>query len=192
MERNAGPVMTLCPNCKSIQKADSVCSICKYPIPPKDSRPEEPGGDKQEGKLAAAVKTLAQYGYPPRLQESDDEITEPDLPVGAPKRPRLPTRTRIEVNSTLSKYGLDGNGRFASPSAALDKAQEVLAKHGIELDTTPDSWALTKYDQFRLTLDVAWTNEADSFSPVSIENSMLVFTWYKFQEEVYEALAYLS
>lgn len=25
--------MTLCPNCKSIQKAGQPCGICKYPIP---------------------------------------------------------------------------------------------------------------------------------------------------------------
>jgi hypothetical protein len=184
MRRKAGPIMTLCPKCKSIQKADSICSICKYPIPPKDVGPDE-GPEKKE----------AQYGFGirPRIEsDEEDEVTEPDLPVGAPKRPRLSARDRVTINERLSKAGLDGNGRFGSPTEALNAATTVLSAHGIELDDVPNSWALTKYEQFRFTLDLAWTNEADSYSPIPIQNSVLVLTWYKFSEGVYEGLAYLS
>jgi len=182
MEIKVGAVMTLCPKCKSIQKADSTCSICKYPIPPKDVDPDE-GPEKKE----------AQYGYRPRIEkDEEEEVTEPDLPAGAPKRPRLSARDRMAINERLSKAGLDGNGRFGSPTEALNVATTILSEHGIELDDIPNSWALTKYEQFRFTLDLAWTNEADSYSPVAIQNSVLVFTWYKFSEGVYEGLAYLS
>jgi len=31
--------ITLCPNCCTIQKAGTTCSICKYPIPEREASP---------------------------------------------------------------------------------------------------------------------------------------------------------
>ena len=58
MDKRAGPIMTLCPQCKSIQKADTTCSICKYPIPPKNPPKVDDAGkdnDSNNDHLAAAI-----------------------------------------------------------------------------------------------------------------------------------------
>ena len=169
MSKQASPHMTLCPQCKSIQKAGTICSICKFPIPVKGS-----------------TKHVAQYGYGAPWEEEESETTQKT------KKPRLSNRHRIDINEQMMKVGLDGNGRFENPTKGLEAAISVMAKNGIELDVVPSSWALMHYDQFRLTLDLAWTNDQDSFSPIPINNTMLLFTWYKLAEDVYECLAYLS
>jgi len=40
MDKIAGPTMTLCPKCKTIQKAGEACPNCTYPIPK-----DKPQGD---------------------------------------------------------------------------------------------------------------------------------------------------
>jgi hypothetical protein len=157
--------MVLCTCCKTIQKAGFACSVCRQ------------------------VNVAVLHEDELRKEAEYDWSGVED---GVARKPRLPNRERIDVNERLIKAGLDGNGRFANPSVGLAAAQNVLAAHGIEVLDEPNSWALTKYDQFRLNLDVGWTNQDDSFSPVSIDNSMLFFTWYRLDEDVYECLAYLS
>jgi hypothetical protein len=185
MERSAGPVMTLCPNCKSIQKTDSICTICKYPIPPKTIIPED---EKKEAgiRLMSVIKCLAPYRRFDENEYDEEENMEVDAPI---QRPKILDKQRRAINMQLIKAGLDGNGRFASPTEGLTVAIEVLMHNGIELETISNNWALTKYDDFKMLLDVAWTTEG---GPFSIQNTMLVFTWYKFTDEVFECLAYLS
>jgi hypothetical protein len=192
MERKS-VVMTLCPNCKSIQKADSVCSICKYPIPPKDPEPE---GEDQEKKvqssLARVLQRIGQYGYRSRLPQDDEEEEEPEQPAAAPKKPKIPAQTRIRVNDALTRAGLDGNGRFGSPTEAFSKAGDVLKSFGIWLEAGAYSWALNNYENFRTSFEVSWIVDDATGGNVLIENSELFMTWYKFRDEVFEAIAYLS
>lgn len=56
MDKIAGPTMTLCPKCKTIQKAGEACPNCTYPIPfPKD-KPQE--GDVPKKAEDHLVKSL--------------------------------------------------------------------------------------------------------------------------------------
>ncbi len=172
MARAYGPRIVLCAQCRTIQRVGQACSICRFPIP------------KNKGTFPQGALHTGQYAG-----EKDEEL-EP--PFSGKKKTQLSTRERVEINDRIMKAGLDGNGRFESPSKGLDTALDVLGEHGIELDDVPNSWALTKYEQFKLTLAVAWINEEDSFQPIPIHNSMLFFTWYKLADDVYECLAYLS
>ena len=104
---------------------------------------------------------------------------------------KLINKVRSVANESLMQYGLDGNGRFDKPSLGLSVALDLLAKHGIEIADVVDSFRFTM-PEGRITVDLAWTSAADSFSPVEIDNSMLVLAWYKCATGRYECVAYLS
>lgn len=67
MEKTAGPIMSLCPKCKTIQRvspdAATRCPNCSYPIPPKTPTPEGEGDEKKEGHLARAVRWIASASW---------------------------------------------------------------------------------------------------------------------------------
>jgi hypothetical protein len=68
---------------------------------------------------------------------------------------------------------------------------EVLSKHGIEQDETIHS-DYFRGDKRNFSIDLAFSNPDDPFSPVSIRNSMLAFSYTKLRDNHYECLAYLS
>ncbi len=91
----------------------------------------------------------------------------------------------------MERAGLDGNQPFRSVGSGLAAIGEVLSKHGLEWDTTLSSH-LFRGEAGRRTLDIAFSNPADSFSPTSISNSMVALTWHQHQSGNFEVIAYLS
>jgi hypothetical protein len=58
MDKFAGPTMTLCPKCKTIQKAGEACPNCTYPIPfPKD-KPQEDNTPKKADHLVKSLDII--------------------------------------------------------------------------------------------------------------------------------------
>jgi hypothetical protein len=104
---------------------------------------------------------------------------------------RLDSATRREANDLLRKAGLDGNGRFRSVGQALNYAFDALSKVGIEQDTTLSAHLFNAPSGTR-GLDIAFSNKEDPFSPESITNSMLHFSWTELEKDRYEVVAYLS
>lgn len=104
---------------------------------------------------------------------------------------RLDSATRREGNAALRKAGLDGNGRFRKVGEALGYAFDALAKVGIEQDETLNAHKFSGESGTR-TIDLAFSNAEDPFSPEAITNSVLHFSWTELRDGVFEAVAYLS
>lgn len=104
---------------------------------------------------------------------------------------KLPSSLRQKINGDLSRHGLDGNIRFRSVGEGLARIGSVLSQYGIEWDDTMNSH-LFMGNEGRRTLDIAFTNQEDSFSPIPISNSMVALSWYKTETDKYEVTAYLS
>ena len=106
---------------------------------------------------------------------------------------KVDRRLREQINMALIRSGLDGNGRFDRPEGGYVKALNVLADFGIELDGVVSSHQFSKsLENNMVRVDLAFTNPKDSFSPVQIQNSVLVVSFTKLGEHRYEAIAYLS
>lgn len=86
---------------------------------------------------------------------------------------------------------MDGNGRFPTLGKALSVAADVLATFGIEWGEVINSHSLNR-PQGSLNIDLAKTNQEDSFSPMGIANSVLAFQWYTLDNGQFEVVAYLS
>jgi hypothetical protein len=105
---------------------------------------------------------------------------------------QLPKTVRTSLNAMLEKAGFDGNGRFISIGAALNRVMGVLAAQKIELSepTTAHSFSGPKGSR---TLYIEFHNNDDPFSPIPIGNSSLSFSWYELAKNgPYEVIAYLG
>ena len=107
------------------------------------------------------------------------------------KQIRLDKKLRAKVNAELEKAGLDGNGRFEKPGLALAMVGNVLARNVLEFDEITNAHTLQP-DDGRTSIDLALSNPEDPYSPTSISDVMLAFSWHKLQEYRYEAIAYIS
>lgn len=105
--------------------------------------------------------------------------------------PRLTPKVRAATNAALIKAGMDGNGRFNSPGAALGKASEVLAANGMEWGEVISSFPL-RQPKGRMNIRLAWSNPDDPYSPTDISSSVLAVQWYQLDGGAYEVVAYLS
>jgi hypothetical protein len=151
---------------------------------------------------------------------SEDEEAGPDLPVpeyndnpnlyeqaraqaaaealGARTRivTTLDRRTREQINAALAEAGLDGNGNFRGPSHGIAATFNVLDDFGITVDDVTGpmlSGDLFMGDSGKRTINLGVPVPDQPFMPPTpIENSMLVFSWYKRQSGNYEILAYVS
>lgn len=104
---------------------------------------------------------------------------------------RIAPKTRGATNAALIKAGMDGNGRFNSPGAALGKASEVLAANGMEWGEVINSLPL-RQPVGRMNISLAMSNPSDPFSPTDINSSALAIQWYQLDGGAYEVVAYLS
>lgn len=104
---------------------------------------------------------------------------------------RLDQKKRQLVNRVLNLEGLDGNKYFRKPQQGYSKAIDVLQDYGIEMDEVVSSH-LFNQPEGRITVDLAFTNPDDLFSPIPITNSMLVLTYHQMQSGRFEVVAYLS
>jgi hypothetical protein len=192
--RRGRAFITLCPECKSMQRVDywrdTPCQNCTYPVPGyfwthvdeemKKGGPREP--------------------VPKDMEEAFNRVTEvqEDSPMPqtmiAQKTNRLDPKTREKINEKLSGAGLDGNGRFDEPGQALTVAFEILDSFSIVPGEVVDAFPFTQGSGRRtIYLEFKSTHEDPMMPGVAIANSMLTMTWYKFEElEKYECLVYIS
>lgn len=105
---------------------------------------------------------------------------------------RLDRSLRQKINKAMERKGLDGNGRFRKPEEGYSRAVDVMQEHGIELDEVVSSHLFNPRPSGTVKADIAFTNEADRFSPVSITNSMLYLQYTEVSDDRFEVVAYLS
>ena len=95
------------------------------------------------------------------------------------------------ANDAMRRKGLDGNGRFEKPIRGYTLALGILADFGIELGEVVSSHLFNR-ESGSLNVDLAFTNPADSFSPMQISNTMLYLQYTRLDNDRYEVLAYLT
>jgi len=101
-----------------------------------------------------------------------------------------PLRTRIMRQ--FQRAGLTGTAKFFEKAEhGLSTALEVLAQFDIEPDGIADSHQFTQ-PSGRFSLDLAFTNHDDPFSPTPIVNSTLVFAFHQMESGRFEITAYVS
>lgn len=104
---------------------------------------------------------------------------------------RLDRKLRRAINADFIKRGLDGNGRFRKPEEGYSLAVDIMARHGLELDTVVSSH-LFKGPSGQISAEVAFSNEEDPFSPQSITNSVLHLQFTELRPGAFEVVAYMS
>ena len=95
------------------------------------------------------------------------------------------------ANDAMRRKGLDGNGRFEKPTRGYTLALDILGDFGIELGEVVSSHLFNR-ESGSLNVDLAFTNPADSFSPMQISNTMLHLQYTRLDDARYEVLAYLT
>lgn len=101
---------------------------------------------------------------------------------------KLDAATRRKINAALSKGVTSGYPYAKTFGAGLNAALGVLSRHGIE-PTQIVSPPLS--NEGRVTIPLAFTNPADSFSPIEITNSDLVVSFTTMDKGV-EIVAYVT
>lgn len=100
---------------------------------------------------------------------------------------------RSRISQELSQKGLDGNGRFLESDSGISIIGDVLDKYGYEFSNivTKD---LFLGDQGRRTLEIREKNKTeDPFMEGDlVDNTMVVYTWYKREEDNFEILSYIA
>lgn len=143
--------------------------------------------------LHEAARTL--HGMRPKLRGKvgdHPQVSGGGQRMTAALSNKMDNQTKRRVLIAFKKRGLDGNGRFDKAAHGYAVALDVLSDFGIELDEVVNSHHFLR-PEGRLAVNIAFTNPEDSFSPISIQNSMLVLSWHRFDETgKYEVLAYLS
>ena len=140
--------------------------------------------------------------YPPGKLTINQLLSRRPSQKDAAERPGyLQPQLKQKITRVFKLEGLDGNGRFTKAEHGYSKAVEVLSDYGIEIAETPNSHIFTN-PEGRFTLDLAFKNPEDSFSPTPIRNSTLVVSFYQtaggrelsrvLEQDKYEVTAYLS
>jgi len=132
-----------------------------------------------------------QPGYLILLQKAGDKMRAKTTRMASRGQP-LDRATRNKANNALIRAKLDGGGRFRKPDQAYSKALDVLSGFGIELGEVVSSHQFQARPSGTLRVDLAFTNQEDSFSPVEISNSILYLQYTELRDGVFEAVAYLS
>jgi hypothetical protein len=166
------------------------------PIPPEDAKHMAQTSNpamfaKTKGMRQRVFKSKEEaLAAAKKLKAKVTQVSEGAKQAQKPKPKKLTPSIRNKIAKDLKKVGLDGNGRFRKPEEGYSKAVDVLGKYGIELDGIPDSHRF-KGDKGSVTVDLAWSNKEDPFSPVSM-NSMLAVSFYKLEDNRFEVLAYIT
>lgn len=94
----------------------------------------------------------------------------------------------------LAKAGLDGNGRFRSPSHGISEAFDVLKGFNISVDGHVDGFRVSQPSgTTRIGIALIDPLAKSPFDPPTpITNSVLAFQWYEFSNGKVEVVAYLS
>lgn len=111
---------------------------------------------------------------------------------------KLPPAIKTQFAMRAKHVGLDGNGRFRSIGMSLNALAKIMEDFVVKGETMSlELEDIMSADHFRgesghRTFRLAFSNPADSFSPIPIGNSSLVFTWTLLSPDKYEVVAYLS
>lgn len=110
---------------------------------------------------------------------------------------KISKEEKKDITKNLLKAGFDGNGRFDTVGKAISKLHDILQENGFEFDQIIDGFT-TNQTKGRIQIDIARKTK-DPFSPISIKNSLVSFSWHLMGNESedkskrkYEVLAYLS
>lgn len=106
----------------------------------------------------------------------------------AEKSSRLDSATKRKINAALAKGITSGSPYAQSFGQGLNAAFDVLKQYGIEPGHTVSP---PHGNSGRVTVDLAFTNTEDGFSPTDITNSVLVLTFHNMNTGV-EIIAYVS
>ena len=152
------------------------------------------GEDFLEARLPISDKTEVEEAVQPafgggKMRTSVDRLAQRWVLAGI-ENGKLDNSVRKQANIALVRAGLDGNGRFAKIGFALNAAFDVLAKFGIEPAEIVNAFSLSR-PSGTYSVRLAFTNTDDSFSPVSIHNTVLHLSWTDLGSR-YDVVAYLS
>jgi len=183
--KTAAAYMTLCPNCRTIQKAPmegegTICPFCNRgwleSLEEKD--PERYEEYRQE-----------QQRDTEKLHEQRQETR------GLPRdSARVDKKIARQINKELREAGMDGNGRFETAGSAYADVVAILNAYGLQpisdiSHTLGDADILSEEFQNKGTKYV----ELETPDGEPAENTQLVFQYYQFLETgKYEVLAMLS
>ena len=145
------------------------------------------------GEVARIVNTLRATGkvLGDSARALNRVVEHPVRGAAVPTTPGMDPKTRNRIAAAFNAAGLDGNGKFRKPEQGYVAAVETLSDFDIELDDIAHSF-LFQQPSGKMNLNLAWTNQQDSFSPIPIPNSVLVLSWHQRESGNYEVLAYLS
>jgi hypothetical protein len=108
------------------------------------------------------------------------------------QKPKIDRKTREFIATEFNRAGLDGNGRFAKPDKGYVAAVDALSDFGIEIDEVVNAHSFAPRPSGSLHIALAFTNQEDSFSPVSIPDTELIINYHELAPGRFEVLAYLS
>jgi hypothetical protein len=183
--RTAAAYMTLCPTCKTIQKAPIEGEGVKCPFCGRgwlDSL-EHSDPEKYAEYQAQSEDDVKRLHERTRQQRGAAR-------VGA----RLDNKIRQTINRELQEAGMDGNGRFETAGSAFAQVTDILNAYNLK-PVSDMSSALSDSDilieefqnKGRETIDI------ETLDGELLDNTMLVFSYYQFLETgKYEILAMLS
>lgn len=184
-KKTGAAYMTLCPNCKTIQKApmEGEGIICPYCNAAELQSLETTDPEKYQEYLRNRQE---QY------DRGRDRVQEQR---GKPREAATVDRSTTikDINQGLRDAGLDGNERFEKPGLALGVISEVLDGYGIQMDgNSIDHYQVSTADAGTQSISLEQQNANDAFSPEEITNTAMHFTWQKISDYSFECIAYLG
>lgn len=116
---------------------------------------------------------------------------------------KLSNELRAKINGIFASRssGLDGNRPWAKAQHGFAHAVDILQEHGIELDGVVNAHQFEPRTNGTARVGLAFSNPRDAFSPISINNSLLVVSFAPFGDTYdphdrtntkFEVVAYLS
>jgi hypothetical protein len=128
-----------------------------------------------------------------RLQKLAGILSEQAMKRMEELSPRVSKSERQEINADLDASGFGGQRHFRSIGEALNVADGVLQKHGLEWGEV-NSADNFREDNGHRGIVLARSNREDPFSPAELENTVLAFSWTRMDDDDYryEVIAYLG
>lgn len=126
-KKEAKAFMTLCPNCKTIQKAGQPCPNCKCPIPEKEEQKKE----RMEPKKESSVKKLADF-MEPDVEEGEWVIVDGDAGTEAMPAEYINLEDVEELNQKLEsgERSVSVEGTSLRDFMEGNEVYAVEVKHG--------------------------------------------------------------
>jgi len=148
------------------------------------------GGFPMDKQAAARVAT--------RVAERFLQAAQP-MRVPGGRMTRLDPSLRRKINQRLVHVGLDESRTFPKPETIYSLAVQTVGEFGIDLESNINPFVFVdrskpdgKADQGHTTLLLEWRNRENPFSPLPLNNSMLVFTFVRMPSGNFAGTAYLS